>query len=123
MGGGGLFNIPFRTFTGKCVLEKLKTDGVIGDGIGGTPHVERSNMVGGILAIKAFELGNVRGKLGWYSRPTNIVADMIIDYMIEVGETKAGHIREKRGIRGRSLSGSTGNKPSSRTRVAAGSRP
>ena len=87
-----MVNIPFRSFAGKRALEQSKTDGVSSDGIGGTPHVERSKMVRGIFTSKAFELGNVRGELGWHSRPTNIVADRIINQLIEVGE--AGHIRE-----------------------------
>ena len=94
MGRGGLINIPFRSFVGKRALEQMKTDGVIGDGIGGTPHVERSDMVGGIFTSKAFELGNVGGELGWHSRPTNIVMNRIINQLIEIGETKASHIRE-----------------------------
>ena len=48
-------------------------------------------MVGGIFTSKAFELGNVRGELGWHSRPTNIVADRIIDQLIEIGESEACH--------------------------------
>ena len=94
MGGGGLFNIPFRSFAGKRALEQSKMNGVIGEGSGGTPHVERSDMVGGIFTSKAFELGNVGGELCWHSRPTNIMANRIIDQLIEVGETKADHIRE-----------------------------
>ena len=58
--------------------------------------MEGSNMVGGIFTSKAFELGNVGGELGWHSRPTNIVADRIIDQVIEIGETETGHIREQR---------------------------
>ena len=123
MGRGGLINIPFRSFVGKRALEQSKTDGVIDDGIGGTPHVEISNMVRGIFTSKAFKLGNVGGELGWHSRPTNIVADRIIDQLIEVGETETGHIREQRGSRGRSCSGSTRNGPSSSTGVAASTRP
>ena len=94
MGGGGLFNIPFRSFVCKRALEQSKTNGIISNGMGGTPHVERSDMVGGILSSKAFKLGNVGGELGWHSRPTNIMADRIIDKLIEVGETEAGHIRK-----------------------------
>ena len=123
MGRGGLVNIPFRSFAGKRALEQSKTDGVIGDGIGGTPHVERLDMIGGIFTSKAFELGNVRGELGWHSRPTDIVADRIINQLIEVRETETCHIREQRCSRGRSRSGSNGNGPSSRTGVAAGNRP
>ena len=89
-----MINIPFRSFASKRALEQSKMDGVIGDGIGGTPHVERSDMVRGIFTGKAFELGNVGGELGWHSRPTNIVADRIINQLIEVGETEAGHIRK-----------------------------
>ena len=33
MRGGGLVNIPLRSFSSKCTLEQLKTDRVIGDGI------------------------------------------------------------------------------------------
>ena len=54
-------------------------NGVVGNGIGGTPHMEGSNMVGGIFTSKAFEFGNVERELCWHSRPTNIVADRIID--------------------------------------------
>ena len=79
MGGSGLINIPLRSFTYKCALEQSKTNGVVGNGIGGTPHMEGSNMVGGIFTSKAFELGNVGRDLCWHSRPNNIVADKIID--------------------------------------------
>ena len=64
MGRGGLVNIPFRSFAGKRALEQLKADGIIGNGIGGTPHVERSDMVGWIFSSKAFELRDVGGELG-----------------------------------------------------------
>ena len=80
-------------------------------------------MVGGIFTSKAFKLGNVGGELGWHSRPTNIVADRIIDQLIEIRETKIGHIREKRDSRGSSHSGSTGNGPNSRTGVGASAMP
>ena len=89
-----MINIPFGSFVGKRVLEQTKTDGVIGDGIGRTPHVERSDMVRGIFTSNAFELGNVRGEPSWHSRPTNIVADRIINELIEIGETEASHIRD-----------------------------
>ena len=49
-------------------------------------------MVGGIFTSKAFELGNVGGELGWHRRTTNIVADRIIDKLIEFEETEADHI-------------------------------
>ena len=81
--------------------------------------MERSNMVGGIFTSKAFKLGNVRGELGWHSRPTNIVVNRIINKLIEIGETEASHIREQWGSRGRSHSGSTGNGPSGITGVRA----
>ena len=102
MGRGGLVNIPFRSFIGKCALEQPKTDGIIGNGIGGTPHVERSDMVGWIFSSKAFELRDVGGELGWHSRPTNIVADRVIDQLIEIGEAEACDVWEQRCSRGSS---------------------
>ena len=95
MGRGGLVNIPFRSFAGERALEQSKTDGVIGNGIGGTPHVERSDMIGWIFSSKAFELRDVRGELGWHSRPTNIVADRVIDQLIEIGEAEACDVRQQ----------------------------
>ena len=80
-----MLNIPFRSFASKRALEQSKTNRVISNGIGGTSHMEGSDMVGGILTSKAFELGNVGGELGWHSRPTDIVADRIINQLIEVG--------------------------------------
>ena len=80
-------------------------------------------MVGGIFTSKAFELGNVGGELGWHSRPTNIVADRIINQLIKIGETETGHIREQRDSRGSSHSGSTRNGPNNRTGVGASTRP
>ena len=89
MGRGGLFDIPFRSFAGERALEQTKMDGVIGNGIGGTPHVERLDMIGWIFAIKALKLRDVGGELGWHSRPSNIVADRVIDQLIEIGEAEA----------------------------------
>ena len=88
-----MVNIPFRSFARKCALEQPKTDGIIGNGIGGTPHVERSDMVGWIFSNKAFELRYVRGELGWHSRPTNIVVDRFINQLIEIGEAEACNVR------------------------------
>ena len=51
------------------------------------------------------------------------MVNRIINQLIEVGETETGHIREQRGSRGRSRSGSAGDKPSSRTGVVAGAKP
>ena len=59
-----MVNIPFRSFTGKRALEQPKTDGIIGNGIGGTPHVERSDVIGWIFSSEAFELRDVGGELG-----------------------------------------------------------
>ena len=59
-----MIDIPFRSFVGKCALEQSKMDGFIGDGIRGTPHVEKLDMIGGIFTRKAFERGNVGGELG-----------------------------------------------------------
>ena len=106
MGRGGLVDIPFRSFAGKRALEQMKTDGVIGNGIGGTPHVERSDMVGWIFSSKAFELRDVGGELGWHSRPTNIVADRVIDQLIEIGEAEACNVRQQGYGRGSSRSSS-----------------
>ena len=80
-------------------------------------------MVGGIFTSKAFELGNVEGELGWHSRPTNIVANRIIDQLIEVRETETGHIREQRDNRGSSRGDSASNSPNIRAGVAASIRP
>ena len=93
MGRSGLVNIPFRSFARKRALEQPKTDGIIGNGIGRTPHVERSDMIGWIFSSKAFKLRDVRGELGWHSRPTNIVADRVIDQLIEIGEAEAYDVR------------------------------
>ena len=54
-----MVNIPFRSFVGKRALEQPKTDGIVGNGIGGTPHVERSDMIGWIFSIKALKLRDV----------------------------------------------------------------
>ena len=96
MGRGGLVNIPFRSFARKRALEQPKMDGIIGNGIGGTPHVEISDVVGWIFSSKAFELRDVGGELGWHSRPTKIVADRVIDQLIEIGEAEVYHVREQR---------------------------
>ena len=123
MGRGGFINIPFGSFAGKRALEQTKTDGVIGNGIGGTPHVERSDMVGWIFSSKAFELRDVGGELGWHSRPTNIVADRVIDQLIEIGEAKACHIREQGCSRGSSYGGSASSSPGIRAGIPASVRP
>ena len=112
-----MFNIPFRSFLGKCALEQSKTNGVISNGIGGTPHVERSDMVGGIFTSKAFELGNVGGELGQHSRPTNVVVDRVIDQLIEIGEAEACDVRQQGYGRG----GSCGGFASSSSGIRAGS--
>ena len=85
--------------------------------------MERSNMVRGIFTSKAFELRNVGGELGGHRSPTNIVADGIIDQLIETGEAEAFHIREQRDSRGSSHGSSTSNIPSSRAGVATSVRP
>ena len=76
-------------------------------------------MVGGILGGKAFKLGNIGGELGGRSKPTNIVADRIIDQLMEIGETESCHIREQRDSQGSSCGGSASNRPSNRTGVRA----
>lgn len=94
-------------------------DRIIGNGIGRTPHVERSNMIGGMFSSKAFKLGNVKGELGWHSRPTNIVADRVIDQLIEIGETEASHVREQGDGRSSSCGGSASSSLGSSARITA----
>ena len=97
MGRGGLVYIPFRSFAGKRALEQTKTDGVIGNGIGGTPHVERSDMIGWIFSIKALELRDIRGRLGGHGGPGSIVVNGVIDQLMEIGEAEACNVRQHRG--------------------------
>ena len=123
MGRGGLINIPFRSFIIERALEQPKTDGIIGNGIGGTPHMERSDMVGWIFFSKAFKLRDVGGELGWHSRPTNIMADRVIGQLIEIGEAEACHVREQRCSRGSSCGGSTSSSPDIRAGITASVRP
>ena len=82
-------------------------------------------MVGWIFSSKAFELGNVGGELGQHSRPTNIVADRVIDQLIEIGKTKACHVREQGDSRGSSCGGSASSILDSRVDLplALGPRP
>ena len=117
MGRGGFFNIPFRSFAGKRALEQTKMDGVIGNGIGRTPHVERSDMIGWIFSSLAFEFRDIGRELGWHGRPTNIVADRVVDQLIEIGEAEAYNVWQQRGGRGCSC----GDSASSRAGIRAGS--
>ena len=80
-------------------------------------------MVGGIFSNKAFELGNVGGELGWHSRPTNIVADRVIDQLIEIGEAEACDIRQQRYGRGSSCGSSTSSGSGIRAWITASVRP
>ena len=80
-------------------------------------------MIGWIFSRKAFKLGNVRGVLGWHRRPTNIMADNVIDQLIEIGETEAYHVREQGDSRGSSCGGSASSIPDIRARVATSVRP
>jgi len=123
MGRGGLVNIPFRSFARKRALEQPKAEGIIGNGIGGTPHVERSDMIGWIFSSKAFELRDVGGELGWHSRPTNIVANRVIDQLIEIREAEACDVREQRCSRGSSCGGSASSSPGIRVGIPASVRP
>ena len=67
-----MINIPFISFTCERALEQPKMDGVIGNGIGGTPHVERLDMVGWIVSSKASNLGMSEGSLvGIAGQPTS----------------------------------------------------
>ena len=123
MGRGGLLCIPFRSFAGKCALEQSKTDGIILNGVGGTPHVERSDMIGWIFSNKAFELRDVGGELGWNSRPNNIVADRVIDQLIEIGEAEACDVRQQGYGRGSSCGGSASSSPEIRAEITTSVRP
>ena len=123
MRGSGLINIPLRICAFKRALEQSKMDGIISDGIGGTPHVEISDMVRGIFTSKVFEHGNVGGELGWHNRPTNIVVDRIIDQLIEIGETEACHEGEQGSSLGSSYGCSASNNPSIRAGVSTSIRP
>jgi len=106
MGGSGLFDIPFRSFAGKRALEQTKTDGVIGNGIGGTPHVERPDVIGWIFSIKALELRDIRGQLGGHSGPGSIVVNGVINQLMEIGEAEACNVRQHRGGRSSGCDGS-----------------
>ena len=80
-------------------------------------------MIGWIFSRKAFELRDVGGELGWHSRPTNIVADRVIDQLIEIGEAEACHVREQRCSQGSSCGGSASSSPNIRAGVTASVRP
>ena len=85
--------------------------------------MERSDMIGWIFSSKAVELRDVRGELGWHSRPTNIVDDRVIDQLIEIGDTEAFHVREQGDSQGSSCSGSASSILSIRVRIIASVRP
>ena len=80
-------------------------------------------MIGWIFSSKALELGNVGGELGWHSRPTNIMADRVIDQLIEIGETKAYHVGEQGDNHGSSCGGSASSIPNIRAGVTTSVRP
>ena len=46
-------------------------------------------MVRGIFTSKAFKLWNVGGELGGHRRPTNIMANRVIDQLVKIMETEA----------------------------------
>ena len=123
MGRGRLFNIPFRSFAGEHALEQTKTDGVIGNGIGGTPHVERSDIIGWIFAIKALKLRDVGGELGWHSRPISIVVNGVIDQLMEIREAKACNVWQHKGGWGSSCGGSASSRVGIRAGRTASVRP
>ena len=80
-------------------------------------------MVGGFFSSKAFKLGNVIGELGWHRRPTNIVADRVINQLIEIGEIEACHVREQGDSRGSSCGGSASSGSGIRAWSTANVRP
>lgn len=59
MSGGGLDYLPFCSVSSERVMEELKMNGVIGYGVGPTPHVEGSDMFGRMLASNTLKLSNV----------------------------------------------------------------
>ena len=81
--------------------------------------MERSDMVGWIFSSKAFELRDVGGELGWHSRSTNIVADRVIDQLIEIREAEACNVRQQGYGRGSSCGGSASSSPGIRAGITA----
>ena len=67
--------------------------------------MERSDVIGWIFSSLAFELRDVGRELGWHGRPTNIVADRVIDQLIEIREAEACNVRQQGGGRGSSCGG------------------
>ena len=115
MRGGGLVNIPLRSFSSKGTLEQPNIDKVIGDGIRRKPHVERSNMICRICSSKAFKLGDVGMELGQHSRPTSVMAYRVIYQLVKIRKTKAYHIGEKGRSRDSSCCGPTSSIPNIRS--------
>ena len=58
------------------------------------------------LLQQGLQIRNVEGELGGHSRPTNIVADRVINQLIEIGEAEACDVREQGCGRGSSSGGS-----------------
>jgi len=59
MRGGELVYIPFCSVSSEWALEELKMNGVISYGVGRTPQVEGSDMVGMILSNNTLKLWDV----------------------------------------------------------------
>ena len=123
MGRGGLVDIPFRSFAGKRALEQMKTDGVIGNGVGGTLHVKRADMVGGILSSQAFKLWDVGRELCQHSRPTSIMVYRVVYQPVQIGEAEACQEGEQGCSRGSSCGGSASSSSGIRAGSTASVRP
>ena len=85
--------------------------------------MERSDMIGWIFSSLAFEFRDVGRELGWHGRPTNIVADRVVDQLIEIGEAEACNVRQQWGGRSRSGGGSASSRASIRAGRTASVRP
>ena len=85
--------------------------------------MERSDMIGWIFSSKAFKLRDVGGELGWHSRPTNIVADRVINQLIEIGEAEACNVQQQGYGRGSSCGGSASSDSGIRAWSTANVRP
>ena len=99
------------------------TDGVVGNGIGGTPHVERPDVIGWIFSIKALELRDIRGQLGGHSGPRSIVVNGVINQLMEIEEAEACNVWQHRGGRSSGCDGSARSRAGIGAGITASVRP
>lgn len=81
---GRLVYIPFWSVSSERALEDSKTNGVIGNGVGRTPHVEGVDMVGRILSSITLKFWDVLGKLSQHSKPTSILVYGVIYQLAKI---------------------------------------